>query len=134
MPENEFERFAQTAKELRGKQNSQIVSLEESRLLDEISRVFDWDERERCETLYARFRQNDLNEAEHGELLESSDKTETQNARRSELLNESARVRGQSFRKTARDLKIKNAGVSRFRQNYAKRLLNVPPEFASIAV
>lgn len=107
MPENEFKRFIEKAKELRVKQKA--VSSEETDLLLKINDIFPIGERERYNELYAKFQNGDITQVEHRELIELSDKFEMLNAQRLEHLGRLAALRNQTLEEAIRGLNLKSA-------------------------
>lgn len=98
MPENEFNRFVKRARALRKNgEKKRIVSPVEADLLHKINTIFPPGKRHRFDELYARFKNNDLNDDEYEEALALNDEIEMLNAERIGLIGELAKLRGQTL-------------------------------------
>jgi hypothetical protein len=98
MPESEFNRFVERARALRKNgEKKQSVSPAEADLLHKINTIFPPEKRRRFNELYARFKNNDLNDDEYKEALALNDDIEALNAERIKLIGELAQLRGQTL-------------------------------------
>ncbi len=111
MPEQEYERFIQKANKLRKKHLTAKKSGKESDLILKINTIFPTDKRERYNKLYARFRENSLNETENQELLNLNQEFEVLNAKRIKYIGELAKLRHQTLEEVIEDLKIKTSKI-----------------------
>jgi phosphotransacetylase len=106
MPESEFNRFVEKAKQLRIKRKAKF-SGEEADLIHKINTVYSTEKRQRYNELYDKFKQETITPREYKELLKLSDEFEMLNAKRLEYLGELARMRGQTLRDVIKDLGMK---------------------------
>lgn len=98
MPEGEFNRFVEKARNLRqNEQAGKNISPEEADLLHEINNIFPSEKRQRYNELYAKFKNDDLGEKEYEELLELSNEFELLNAKRLNYIGKLAELRGQTL-------------------------------------
>lgn len=111
MPEREYEKFIQKANKLRKKNLTDKKSRKETDLLLKINTIFPTDKRERYNELYARFRENNLNETEHQELLQLNEEFEILNAKRIKYVGELAKLRHQTLEEVIADLQIKTSKI-----------------------
>ena len=111
MPEREYEKFIQKANKLRKKNLTDKKSRKESDLILKINTIFPTDKRERYNELYARFRENSLNETEHQELLQLNEEFEILNAKRIKYVGELAKLRHQTLEEVIADLQIKTSKI-----------------------
>ncbi len=109
MPESDFERFLKKANALRKKQISYKISRRESSLILKINTVFPTENRERYNLLYAKSRQEKLQESEYQELLKLNDEFEILNAERIKYVGELAKLRRQTLEQAMSDLQIKTS-------------------------
>ena len=107
MPESEFNRFVEQAKQLRIKREGNKSSYQETDLIHKINTIYSAEKRQRYNALYEKFQQKNITPKEHKELLKLSGEFETLNAKRLEYLGELARMRGQSLKDVIKDLGMK---------------------------
>lgn len=105
MPESEFNRFVERAKQLRRKKRA--VLPDEADLLHKINTLYSAEKRRRYNELYGRFQQDDLTATEYKELLKLSGEFEMLNVKRLEYLGEIAKIRGQSLGEVIKNLGMK---------------------------
>lgn len=103
MPENEFNRFVEKAREIRTKRKP----LAENDLIHKINTIYSPEKRQRYNHLNEKFRQENITPKEHKELLKLSDEFEILNAKKLEYVGEIARMRGQPFGKVVKEFKVK---------------------------
>lgn len=103
MPEHEFNRFIEKAKEIRIKRKP----LAENDLIHKINTIYSAEKRQRYNRLYEKFKEEIITPKEHKELMKLSDEFEILNAKRLEYLGELAKLRGQPFEKIVKEFKIK---------------------------
>ncbi len=103
MPESEFNRFVEKAKEIRIKRKP----LAENDLIHKINTIYSAEKRQRYNHLYEKFQQENITPKEHKELLKLSDEFEMLDAEKLEYLGELAKLRGQSFEKVVKEFKVK---------------------------
>lgn len=106
MPESEFNRFVERAKQLRTKRKGRF-SDEEADLIHKINTIYSAEKRQRYDELYDKFKQETITPKERKELLKLSDEFEMLNAKRLEYLGELARMRGQTLKDVIKDLGMK---------------------------
>ena len=111
MPEREYERFIEKANKLRKKHFTDKKSRKESDLIFKINTIFPTDKRERYNELYARFRESNLSETEHQELLSLNEEFEILNAKRIKYVSELAKLRHQTLEEVIADLQIKSSKI-----------------------
>lgn len=111
MPEREYERFIQKANKLRKQHLTNRKSRKESDLILKINTIFPTDKRERYNELYAKFRESNLNETEHQELLNLNEEFEILNAKRIKYVGELAKLRHQTLEDVIADLQIKTSKI-----------------------
>lgn len=107
MPESEFNRFVEKAKQLRTNRKENKFSSKEVDLIHKINMLFSTEKRQRYNELYGKFQQEKITPKEHKELLKLSDEFEMLNAKRLEYLGELAKMRGQSLKDVIKDLGMK---------------------------
>lgn len=107
MPDGEFDRFIEEAKQLRTKRRTNKFSSLEVDLIHKINTIYSAEKRLRYNELYDKFKQEEITPKEHQELLKLSDEFEMLNAKRLEYLGELAKMRGRSLREIIKDLGIK---------------------------
>jgi hypothetical protein len=107
MPEGEFNRFVEKARKLR--QKEQKVSSQEADLIYKINTIFSAEKRRRYNELYAKFKNENISEKQHKELLKLSDEFEILNAERLKYIGKLANLRGQTLENVIKDLKIKTS-------------------------
>ncbi len=105
MPEVDFNRFVEKARKMR--KVSGRISGKEADLLHKINTVFPTEKRLRYDSLYERFRSDDLSEKEHKELVKLSDEFEVLNVKRLEYVGKLASIRNQLLRDVINDLGLK---------------------------
>lgn len=103
MPESEFNRFVEKAKEIRTKRKP----FAENDLIHKINTIYSAEKRQQYNRLYEKFQQENITPKEYKELLKLSDEFEMLNAKKLEYLGELAKLRGQSFEKVVKEFKIK---------------------------
>lgn len=103
MPENEFNRFVERAREIRTKRNP----LAENDLIHKINTIYSPEKRQRYKYLNEKFQQGNITPKEHKELLKLSDEFEMLNAKKLEYVGEIAKMRGQPFSKVVKEFKVK---------------------------
>lgn len=108
MPDGEFERFVERAKQLRNRRKERKFSPAEVDLIHKINTIYSAEKRRRYNELYDKFQQEQTTAREHRELLKLNDEFETLNAQRLELLGELAKLRGKSLRAVLKDLGMKS--------------------------
>ena len=111
MPEREYESFIKKADNLRKKALTDKDTRQESELILKINTIFSVDKRERYNQLYSRFSENNLNKAEHQELLKLNEEFEILNAKRIKYIGELAKLRHQTLEEVIEDLQIKFSKV-----------------------
>ncbi len=111
MPEREYERFIQKANNLRKKHLTNKKSRKESELILKINTIFPTDKREKYNELYTKFRESNLNETEHQELLNLNEEFEILNAKRIKYIGELAKLRHQTLEEVIADLQIKTSKI-----------------------
>ncbi len=108
MPEGEFNRFVEQAKQLRINRKESKLSSQEVDLIHKINTIYSAEKRRRYNELYEKFKQEKLTAKEHQELMKLSNEFELLNAKRLEYLGELAEIRGQSLKAVIKDLGMKS--------------------------
>ena len=108
MPEGEFNRFVEQAKQLRTNRKEGKFSSREVDLIHKINTIYSAEKRCRYNELYEKFKQEKLTAKEHQELMKLSNEFELLNAKRLEYLGELAEMRGQSLKAVIKDLGMKS--------------------------
>ncbi len=103
MPESEFNRFVEKAREIRTRQKP----LAENDLIHKLNTIYPPEKRQRFNHLNEKFQQENLTPKEHKELLKLSNEFEILNAKKMEYLGEIAKMRGQSLRKVVKEFEVK---------------------------
>lgn len=107
MPESEFNRFVEEAKQLRTKRKGDKPFRQEADLIHKINTVYSAEKRQRYNELYEKFQKENITPKEHRELLKLSEEFEILNAKRLKYLGELAQMRGQSLKDVIKDLGMK---------------------------
>ncbi len=99
MPEKEFERFFQNARQLKIREAELVKKINEFNLAPEKEKVY--------RNLLGKFRAEKITPAEHQELIQLTDELERLNVKRLECVAKIAEIRRQPFDKIFAELKIK---------------------------
>ena len=103
MPENEFNRLVEKAREIRTKRKP----LAENDLIHKINTIYSPEKRQRFNHLNEKFQQEKITPKEHKELLKLSDEFEILNAKKLKYVGEIAKMHGQPFSKVIKEFKVK---------------------------
>ncbi len=103
MPDGEFDRFVEKAKEIRIKRKPPV----ENDLIHRINTIYPAEKRQQYNRLSEKFEQENITPKEYQELLKLSDEFEMLNVEKLKYLGELAELRGQSFEQVVKEFKVK---------------------------
>lgn len=106
MPDGEFDRFVEQAKQLRNNRRKSKISPPEADLIHKINTIYSTEKRRRYDELYDKFKQEKITSKEYKQLLKLNEEFELLNAKRLRYLGELARMRGQTLRSVIKELEI----------------------------